>query len=83
MGQSGRCGSDITKFCWIRSTVVAKSSATRGNDFGTLALVLPDAVRCADGSANCRQHDVVSTMSSPVEMCSVQRGLNAWCHQMA
>lgn len=31
MGQSGMLGSLMTKFCWTRSTVVARSSATLGN----------------------------------------------------
>lgn len=52
IGQSGKLGSQMTKFCWILSTVVARSSATRGKAFGAV-MRLPITVRCFS-SASCR-----------------------------
>lgn len=52
IGQSGKLGSQITKFCWILSTVVARSSATRGKAFGAV-MRLPITLRCFS-SASCR-----------------------------
>ncbi len=53
MGQSGKLGSQMTKFCWILSTVVARSRATRGNAFGAV-MRLPITLRCFS-SASCGQ----------------------------
>ncbi len=55
MGQSGRCGSAITKFCWMRSTVVARSMATRGKAFGAV-IFFPSCTARADASAPCAPH---------------------------
>ena len=45
MGQSGRLGSAMTKFCWMRSTVVARSSATRGKALGAV-IFFPRRAAC-------------------------------------
>ncbi len=68
MGQSGKLGSQMTKFCWILSTVVARSRATRGNAFGAV-MRLPITLRCFS-SASCEQ-----TQSSAGDH------LPARCHQ--
>ncbi len=50
MGQSGSVGSEITKLLWMRSTVVARSMATRGKAFG--AVIFFGCCTCrADSSA--------------------------------
>ena len=51
MGLSGRLGSQMQKFCWMRSTVVARSMATRGKVLGAVIFFLMRSPCCISWSS--------------------------------